>query len=204
VRRQLILRNVICPSDVGPSAFDVSGFAERLDLGAGENTLRLENISVNEWEKVRLQVLPDRLQLGFKQQAEGEVVRRVAEDFLARCDEVAPGKAVGFNAAAELVLEEGDSDPSEKLVNAQSLAEALGGHDGRGGVALVYHDDLSRWWLELTPQPEQDDKWTFDFNRHFKDSPAPGADRDSVLDWFADVGDSLIAQFETICGGTDR
>jgi hypothetical protein len=201
VQRELIFRNVVChAADISRPKFDVSGFGESLDLGPGENTMRLVNVSITEWEKVRLQVLPDRLQLGFKQPADGELVRRVAEDFLVRCD-LAPGKAVGFNAAVGFTLEEGDGDPSKNVVNAPSLAKSLDGRDGRGGVTLVYHDDLSRWWIELTPQPENDDKWTFDFNRHFAEFPSPGSDRDGVLDWFADVEANLIAQFETICGG---
>lgn len=204
MRRQLILRNVICPAaDVSPADFDVSGFAESLDLGSGENTVRLENVSVTEWEKVRLQILPERLQLGFKQSAGGELVRRAVQGFLSRRDDLAPGKPVGFNAAMGFILEEGDSDPSKKLVNAPSLAESLDGKNGRGGITLVYHDSFSRWWIELTPQPDYDDKWTFDFNRHFKSFPDPGTDRDGVLDWFADVEASLFAQFETICGGAD-
>ena len=118
-------------------------------------------------------------------------------------DEIAPGTDVGFNAALLFTMDDGDSDPSEKVVNASSLAKSLDGTDGRGGVTLVYHDDLSRWWVELSPQPDHDEKWTFDFNRHFKGFPDSGGDRDGVLDWFADVEANLLAQFETISGGVD-
>lgn len=205
VRRELILRNVICSvADISPSDFDVSGFAERLDLGSGENTIRLENVSVTEWEAVRLQVLPERIQLGFKPRANKELVRGVVEFFLTRLDEVAPEKPVGFNAVVLFTLEDDDDDPSAKLVNAVALAESLGGREGRGGVALIYRDDLSRWWIELSPQPEQGKQWTFDFNRHFEDLPGPGTDRDGLLDWFADIESNMLAQFEIISGGVEQ
>lgn len=201
MRRELTLRNVVCLAEnVAPSAFDVGGFAESLDLGSGEDTLRLENILVTEWDKARLQILPDRLQLGFKQAAESALVRRAANYFLGRCDELAPGEAVGFNAAIEFAAEAGDPDPSENVVKASSLVEALGGKDGRGGFSVLYRDDISRWWIEFRPQPVDEGVWTFDFNRHFKPFP-PGVEREGVLDWFADVEANMLAQFETICGG---
>lgn len=204
MERKLILRNVVCPvADLSPSAFDVDAFGQQLDLGAGEDKVRLGDLSLTEWERVRLQILPDRLQLGLKEAADGELVRRAAETFLARVDALASGAPIGFNAALLLTLEEGDADPSEKLVNAAALAASLGGADGRGGLTLVYRDDVSRWWIELSPQPDQERSWTYDFNRHFAEFPEAGGDRDEVLDWFADIEAGLVAQLETISMGTD-
>ena len=199
MERELILRDLVCP-DVAP-VFDVAAFAEALGLGVGENTVRIEDISITEWEDCRLQVLPERLQLGFKPPADGELVRRVTEEFLTRREAAAPRKPVDFNSVLILTLEEGEDDPSRSVVDAQALAESLGGEGGRGGLTLVYRDDLSRWWIELSPAPDQDGKWTFDFNRHFASVPQEGEQRNAVLDWFADAEADLLARFEIISGG---
>jgi hypothetical protein len=204
VQRKLILRNAACLAAVKPSDFDVDGFAENLDLGPSGEQLRLGDIAVMEWAKVRLQVLPDRLQLGFKEDADADIMRKATEKFFARIDGLAPDANLTFNAALQLTLEEGDPDPSEKLVNAGALATSLGGRDGRGGITLVYHDDLSRWWIELSPQPDDVLQWIFDFNRKFDKVPASGEDRDAVLDWFVGIEARLVAQFEAISSGTDQ
>lgn len=204
MQQKLILRNAVCLASVSPGAFDVDAFAARLELGAVEDKMILGDLSVTEWENARLQVLPDRLQLGFKEGADGDLMRRVLEDFAGRADELAPDAPIGFNAGLLLTLDDGDADPSEKLVNANALAKALGGRDGgRGGVTLVYEDELSRWWIELSPQPDRDRAWTYDFNRHFADFPDPGEDRDEIFAWFSEIEDNLLAQFETISAGVD-
>ncbi len=205
MERKLALRNVVCRgAAVSPSAFDVDDFAQRLDLGARGDKVLLGDVSVTEWEKARLQVLPDRLQLGFKETADGELVKRATEDFLARADDLAPSGSIRFNAALRLTLGQGDPDPSEKLIDAGALASALGGESGgRGGVTLVFRDKMSRWWIELSPLPDQNNDWTFDFNRRFTNFPGPGNDRDKLLDWFANVEADLVAQFETISSGAD-
>ena len=203
VRTQLLIRNAVClATAVSPDAFDVAAFAESLGLGAGQEKLRLPNASITEWEKARLQVMPEKLQLGFKPEAdEGEFVRRVLAAFLTRVDELVSGKfSVGFNAVLLVTPEEGDGDPSKGLFDAGALAEALGGTGGRGGVTLVFHDALSRWWVELSPQPEEEGLWSYDFNRQFDGFPPVGDERDGVLDWFADVEGDLHRQFETISG----
>ena len=206
MERTLILRNVVCQAaDVTPTAFRIADFAEPLDFGAGEDKIRMDDLSVTEWEKARLQVLPDRLQLGFLPGADSGLTRLAVAAFFERADELAPGRAVGFNAALGLTLEEGDADPSANLVDAQTLAGSLGGDRARGGFTLVFHDEVSRWWVELSPQPEDDRAWTFDFNRHFSAIPEAGTDdREKVLDWFSDVEASTVSMFETISMGTDR
>ncbi len=202
MRRDLLIRNVVCP-EANPSGFDVNAFKAALDLGDGENMMRVNNVSISEWEKFRLQILPDRLQLGFKPPAESDLVRQVTEAFLSGRDQLGSGaKVVGANAAVQLTLEDGDGDPSQNIINAQAMAEALGGGEGaRAGLTLVYRDDFSRWWIELTPQPDTDGQWAFDFNRQFETFPEAGEQRDAILDWFADVEADLFSRFETICGG---
>ncbi|MGN6587937.1 MAG: hypothetical protein ACTHKT_10790 [Solirubrobacterales bacterium] len=205
MQRNLIARNIVCSvGGISPSAFGVDEFAEQLRLGARGDAVLLANLAVMEWERARLQVLPDKLHLGFGgKDVDGAFVRTVVEAFLARIDELAPKAPIGINATLHLLLGEGDSDPSSRFLNAPALATALGGSDGRGGVHLVYHDHLSRWWIELMPQPDHHQSWTFDFNRHFVNFPDPGDERNNVLDWFADVEAATIAQFETIVGDTD-
>jgi hypothetical protein len=205
VDREVILRNVVCLATVRQSEFGVEAFANRLGLGAPEDQLVLGDVARTEWEKARLQVLPDKVQLGFKATADAELVRSAVEAFLERADEMAPEAPIDFNAGLGLTLEEGDPDPSANVVDANGLASALGEQrGGRGGITLVYGDERSRWWIELTPQPDADRKWTFDFNRHFSDFPKAGAQRDEVLGWFADVEKDLLARFETISSRTDR
>lgn len=204
MERQLILRNVVCPAQVKPSAFGVTAFEEALDLGVREDKLLLEDLSVTEWEAVRLQILPERLQLGFKENADSDSVRRAVASFLARLDELSLTEKLGFNAALLLTLSDGDRDPSDGLVNAEALAESLGGDHGRGGLTIVYRDATSRWWIELSPQPDDEGQWVFDFNRQFEKMPQIGPGRDALVDWFADIEAGLISQFETICLGVDN
>jgi len=204
VQQKLILRNAVCLEAVSPATFQVEAFEERLSLGPSEQKMLLGNLSVTEWQDARLQILPDRLQLGFKQGASPDMVRRITEDFLGRADDLAPEAPIDFNAGLLLTREPEDPDPSEKLFDADGLAGALGGGDGgRGGMTLVFKDAQSRWWIELSPQPDEDQAWVFDFNRKFADFPARGEVRNAVLDWFADVEANLIAQFETIASRAD-
>ncbi len=200
----MILRNVVCAAPIGPSAFGVEAFAERLEVGAPDDQVIVGDLALNEWEHLRLQLTPEKAQLGFKKDADSDFVKRAAADFFARRDELRPDAAIGFNAGLGLTLGEDDPDPSEKVVNADAIAAALGAKDGgRGGLTIIYDDERSRWWIELSPQPAQQRMWTFDFNRHFTNFPAAGEDRDSVIAWFADVEADLLGRFETICSGAD-
>lgn len=200
----MILRNVVCAAPISPSAFGVEAFAERLELGVPEDQMIVGELAFNEWERTRLQLTPEKAQLGFKSGADPAFVQKAVADFLSRRDELRPEATVEFNAGLLLTLGEGDPDPSKRVVDADAIAAVLGAKGGgRGGLTLVYSDGRSRWWIELSPQPAQEQKWTFDFNRNFADFPAAGADRNSVIDWFAEVEGDLRERFETICSGAD-
>jgi hypothetical protein len=205
VQRKLIARNVVCSVEgISPSVFGVDEFAEQLHLGARGDAVLLANLAIMDWERALLQILPDKLHLGFGgKDVDGAFVRSAVGAFLARVDKLAPKAPIGINATLHLSLGEGDADPSSRFLDASALAAALGGTDGRGGIHLVYHDHLSRWWIELMPQPDQHQSWTFDFNRHFVNFPDSGDERNNVLDWFADIEAATVAQFETIFGGGD-
>jgi hypothetical protein len=184
---------------VAPSEFDVSGFADNLGLGGAEQQVVLPDFSVTEWEHVRLQILPDRMQLGFKEEADGTLLRRVLEEFLRRKDELLPRAGLEFNAALQLAREEGEEDPSIGLLDSRTLASALGGAaEVRGGITLVFEDGTSRWWIELTPDPDAPQLWIYDFNRKFEDFPGEGDKRTEILDWFAAVEEGLVTQFEIL------
>jgi hypothetical protein len=205
VERELILRNVVCAAPISPSVFGIEAFAERLKMGAPDDQVIVGDLALNEWEHARLQLTPENAQLGFKKHADADFVRGAVAEFLSRRDELRPEAAIGFNAGLLLTLGEGDPDPSKKVVNANTIVTALGAKGGgRGGLTLVYNDDNSRWWIELSPQPAQEQEWTFDFNRHFADFPTAGEDRDSVIGWFAKVEGDLRERFETICSGADK
>jgi hypothetical protein len=203
VERELILRNVVCPASVVPADFGVEAFEEQLALGEAAEKVVLPDLSIVEWEKARIQILPERIQLGFKNGADSDLVRRSVECFLGRLDELTPEAPVGFNSGVRLKVANEERDPSTKVLDSTALAEALGGTSGRGGIALVYHDDTSRWWVELSPRPDEERQWTFDFNRHFNSLPETGKERDGVTAWFSDVEADLVAKFETLSQGVD-
>jgi hypothetical protein len=202
VEREIILRNVVCPASVASADFGVEAFEEQLDLGEAAEKVVLPDLFVVEWEKARLQILPERIQLGFKE-ADGDLVRRAVECFLTRMDELKPEAPIGFNAGVRLTVADGEGDPSTNVLDSTALSEALGGTRGRGGIALVYRDETSRWWVELSPRPDEDRKWTFDFNRHFDNLPEAGETRDEVVAWFSRVEADLVAKFETLSRGVD-
>jgi len=205
VERELILRNVVCAAPISPSAFGIEAFAERLKMGAPDDQVIVGDLALNEWAHARLQLTPEQAQLGFKKDASADFVRDAVADFLSRRDELRAEAAIGFNAGLLLTLGDGDADPSKNVVNADSIATALGAKGGgRGGLTVIYNDDHSRWWIELSPQPAEDQTWTFDLNRHFVDFPPVGEGRDSVIGWFAEVEGDLGERFETICSGADK
>ncbi len=191
-------------TSVAPSTFGVEAFAERFGLGSATDQLVLGEVAITEWEATRLQVLPDKLQLGFKRGADAAFTRQVLAGFLERVDELAPDAQINFNAAMRLMLDDGDADPSAELIDAGTLASTFDGKGGRGGVTLIYKDGVSRWWIELSPEPENERAWMFDYNRHFADFPDPGEERNGVIEWFADVEADLVARFETISSGVDK
>jgi hypothetical protein len=204
VQTKLILRNAVCSEGVSPKAFGVERFGKILDLGEPKNQMLLKDAAVTEWEQVLLQVLPERLQVGFKESASADLVRRAIEDLVARKDELAPEASLELNAGLQLTMDGDETDPSASLINVDDLAALLGGNrGGRGGITLVFNDQLSRWWIELTPNPDRDRIWVYDFNRLFKNFPAPGDARAEIIDWFATVEEALLAQFETISSGAD-
>jgi hypothetical protein len=203
VERRLIFRNVACLSSVPPTEFDVDAFEAKLDLGKPEDQTVLDRVSITVWEKAQLQILPDRMQLGFRKAADESFVRLGADEFVARIQQLLPNEPVGFSAMMGLTLADGEEDPSVKLFDAKAVAGNLGGSEGRGGITAVFNDASSRWWIELSPQPDEPSAWTYDFNRVFSDLPTEGGARDEAIGWFANVEAELIAQFETITGGAD-
>jgi len=196
VRTNLVFRNAVCQA---PSpAFDIDGFADRLDLGAAIQQIRVPQFSLSEWREARLQNLPDRLQLGFLDAASGERVEQILSDFVDQAAELTPNAPLVFNAALRLAVEADDDDPSLPFFNAAELAGRLEGSEGRGGITLVYKDQNSRWWIELSPAPDEDGEWMYDFNRRFLAFPTVQQEREQVFDWFRNIERNLLADFEAL------
>ena len=204
MRTKLLVRNAVCMGTVKPGLFEVDDFAASLELGPVEEQVVLPDLSFTEWEHIRLQILPDRLQLGFKESARSDLLRRAIELFVSRKNDLLPRASLGFNAGMQITLEEGEKDPSSDLIDASRLASALGATAARGGVTLVFDDKLSRWWIELSPDPDEPGVWIYDFNRQLEELPDSGDAFEGILDWFSRVDEELLAQFETIVGSSEE
>jgi hypothetical protein len=203
VERTLIFRNIACLASVPPADFGVEAFEAELGLGKPEDTTVLNTVSIILWEKARLQILPDRTQFGFTDAADGDFVRRAVDAFVLKLQHLLPGEPIGFSAMLRLTLGDEDPDPSAGLVDANAIAAKLGGTEARGGLAAVFNDETSRWWIELSPLPDEPGVWTYDFNRVFPRIAADGESRQQVIQWFSDTEAELIAQFETMVPGVD-
>jgi hypothetical protein len=204
VLRILTLRNIVCPIAIPAGAFPAADFAETLDLGEVEQQIQVPNFAIWEFSDLRLQILPDRIQLGFRQGASHDLVRSAVEEFIRIARSDFKTNTFGFNANLKLDLEPTEPDPTALILNSNELVERLGGSEARGGVWLVYQDDdSSRWWVELVPQIDADRSWTFSINRHYAEFPTDEETEEAVLAWFADAEMSLGKQCELLMGVTD-
>ena len=198
------IRNVVCSIAIPPAGFPIKDFAQKLELGEVEQQIQLPQYGLWEYRDLRLQVLPDRLQLGFRESASSDLVRMASEEFAAILRDRFGVMELGFNANLRLKPEEGDGeDPTAGIFVADELATRLGGTNARGGVWLVYDDaqDGSHWWLELVPAIPEPDWWLFSVQRTFQSFPDDEAERGAVLDWFADSEAQLVAQSKTLMEG---
>lgn len=199
----LVLRNIMCPIAIPPTAFPMADFAEKLDLGEVEQQVQIPEFALWEYADLRLQVLPDRLQLGFREQASQDLVRQASEEFIRIVQADFKVSVFGFNANLRLDLEADDYDPTERIFDADALVKKLGGSNPRGGVWLVYDDeDTSRWWIELVPRPNKDRRWLFSVNRHYAQLPEDTETQQHILDWFQDAKTRLSDQCGLLMEGS--
>jgi hypothetical protein len=202
VLKSLVLRNVACPIVIPSAAFPIADFAEKLDLGSIEQQIQVPEFAIWEYADLRLQVLPDRLQLGFRQQASGDLVRLAVEEFVRIVRTDFKVNTIGFNANLGLELEDGEPEPTAHILNAEALVQRLQGSSARGGVWLVYHDnDSSRWWVELVPVPDDDRRWLFSINRRYDSFPEDEEAQAEIIDWFQNAKARLGEQCKALMEG---
>lgn len=181
----------------------MADFAKKLDLGEVEQQVQIPEFALWEYADLRLQVLPDRLQLGFREQASQDLVRQASEEFIRIVQADFKVSVFGFNANLRLDLEADDHDPTERIFDADALVKKLGGSNPRGGVWLVYNDeDTSRWWIELVPQPNKDRSWLFSVNRHYAQFPEDTETQQHILEWFQDAKTRLSDQCRSLMEGS--
>lgn len=188
------IRNIVCPISIPPAAFPIQEFQQRLELGSIEQQIQIPEYALWEYQHVRLQVLPDRLQLGIRESASGSLARMAAEEFVRIAREEFKTRDVGFNANLRINPDDG-SDPTRKIFDAKAAADRIGGTDPRGGVWLVYHgEDGSYWWLECVPDPNEAPWWIFSVQRRLESFPEGDAEQDAVFDWFEHSEKRLLEQ----------
>jgi hypothetical protein len=201
VLETLSMRNFVCAAPGDPAAFDVPAFTEKLRLGNAALQLNSEeqNVLISEYRDLRLQILPDRMQLGFKPSASRQLVRDALEEFAAITLENFRPQSFGFNAELVLQLADGEPSPVASVLDGNQLAAKLGGGAGRAGIWVVYEADSSRWWVELVPKPDDDRIWVYNINRHFTELPE-GTERAELFSWFQDLEANLSAQYKALVG----
>ena len=182
----------------------MADFAEKLDLGDVEQQIQVPDFGIWEYSDLRLQILPDRIQLGFRQGASHDLARSAVEEFIRIVRSDFKTNTFGFNANLRLDLEPDEPDPTAQILQSSELVERLGGSEPRGGVWLVYQDeDSSRWWIELVPQIGKDRGWVFSINRHYAAFPTDKESENAILAWFEDAEVSLGEQCDILMGVTD-
>jgi hypothetical protein len=202
VLKTLVLQNVVCPIAIPPAAFPIANFAEKLELGPVEQQVQVPEFAIWEYAGLRLQVRPDRLQLGFRQQASQDLVRQAVEEFVKIVRTDFKTNVISFNANLGLELDEGEPDPTAQILDAKALTQRLQGQNPRGGVWLVYQDDdSSRWWIELVPVPDKDNRWLFSINRHYDNFPEDEESQNAILDWFQNAKMHLSEQCNALMEG---
>lgn len=192
------MRNAVYLASIPAPAFGPADFGNVLGQGDAPQQVQIPQYALSEWRDMRLQIFPDRLQLGFLPSAGAELIQSALEEFLRRAGTVSATARVGFNAALRFDLAEGDADPSRNLFDADDLAARVGGTGARSGFTLIYRDDSSRWWIELTPEPDTEGSWLFDINRQFDNFPVETGERAEIFDWFKQIERNLLEQYETI------
>jgi len=182
----------------------MADFAEKLDLGEVEQQIQVPEFAIWEYSDLRLQILPDRIQLGFRQGASHELVRSAVEELIRIVRSDFKTNTFGFNANLRLDLEPSEPDPTAQILDASALVERLGGSEPRGGAWLVYQDDdSSRWWVELVPAIGHDRSWVFSINRHYTAFPTDQDAENAIFAWFEDAEVSLSKQCDIVMGATD-
>lgn len=198
------IRNIVCPISIPPTGFPIQDFAQKLELGPVEQQIQVSQYALWEYQDLRLQVLPDRLQLGFRETASSESVRAAAEEFISLMRERFGIEELGFNANLRIRLEEDENkDPTTGIFPAGKIVARLGGANPRGGIWLMYEDDESNWWIELIPDLTEPDWWVFSIQRNFSPFPDDEAKRTGVLEWFADSATHLLEQCKVVMGIED-
>jgi hypothetical protein len=173
--------------------------AEELELGPVEQQVQVPEFGFWEYADLRLQVLPDRLQLGFRQRASQDLVRRAVEEFVRVVRADFQSNIISFNANLALTIEEDEAEPTSGLLDASALAEKFQGSRARGGVWLIYGgDDSARWWIELIPVPDKARRWVFSVNRHYDKFPDDQDAQTDIFDWFQDAKARLSEQCEAL------
>jgi hypothetical protein len=201
VTESLSMRNFVCTTPGDPAAFDLAAFASNLGLGNAVLQLNSEEqqVLIAEYRDLRLQVLPERLQLGFKKSASRQLVGDALEEFAGIALEKFKPQSFGFNGELVLQLADGEPSPVTPVLDADELAVRLGGTAGRAGISVIYEADSSRWWVELVPKPGDDKVWVYNINRHFDELP-DGDERTELYTWFQDLEANLSMQYKALIG----
>ena len=195
------IRNIVCPISIPPAAFPTPSFAQKLELGKIEQQIQIPQYALWEYDQLRLQALPDRLQLGFTEKASGEFAREAAQEFIRIVRGEFGASDIIFNANLRLKIEDDERDPTANVFGAEKIAASLGGSNARGGVWLTYDGaDSSFWWVELIPDTDASEWWIFSVQRRFTPFPEGDAEQESIYKWLEHSESELHTQCHILMG----
>jgi hypothetical protein len=184
---------MICLVLMPPSALDLRALEDALGPGRPETQVADQQLRMSRYPEFGVLLANGRLQLEATPASEATQLRAAAAYLLEKAAPFGP-TALGFNAVAQIVTDEGE-DPTAAFLDLAKIEERLGATDGRGGVEVGFHRDDARWTLTISPDSEDGRVWGATQNRHHEGFPA---DTDDLLDWFVGLDESYPVQIEEL------
>lgn len=180
---ELVGRNLVCLGTLTPSGVSLERFEESVGLPRPQTQIANPQLTLGEYDGVRLLGLEGRVQLDVG--AAVEATRRRAAG-AAVLDQLAAFRptALGLNGIVRVVLEGDERDPTESLLAIPDVSERLSASPIRGGFKAVYSTEAFRMTIGVDPDLDDASAWVGSANRHYDYFPE-GEARDSALDWFA-------------------
>jgi hypothetical protein len=157
-------------------------FEEAANLSRPQTQVSNSQLTLGEYDGIRLLGVEGRVQVDLSPEVDSARGRAVGAAVLSQLVAYRP-TALGLNAVLRIELDEGETDPTEPLLDLDRVAERLSATPVRGGLKVVYSTDDLRTTLGIDPDLDDASAWIASANRHYERFPEE-PEQGSALDWF--------------------